>query len=727
MFWIDVLSTYLFALKYTVYVLAFILLISGLDDLFIDICYWVRFIYRKLFVYRKHPETHYQELQQADEQAFAIMVPAWQEHGVVGPMAELAATTLDYENYHIFVGTYPNDPETQAEVDEVCARFPNVHKVVCAKPGPTSKADCLNNVIAAIFQFEKQANFSFAGFILHDAEDVLSAMELRLFNHLVARKDLIQLPVYPFARRWTDFTSGHYLDEFAELHGKDVPIREALVGQVPSAGVGTCFSRRAVELLIKEGDGIAFDVQSLTEDYDIGIRLQQHGMEEIFVRFPVVTEEHQRQHISLSGKSLKQSSVICIREYFPDTFHTAVRQKSRWIIGIVFQGFKNHSWSSNKKLNYFLWRDRKGGLTNLVGFIAVLIFTQLGLLWLIQHLMDDPYYFLSIYGDEKWLAWLLLINGGLLLNRMCQRFIFVSAYYGFMQGLLSLPRMIWGNVINFFANVRALRQVLEMGDARRVAWDKTSHDFPHIGEERSSRQPLGEILIARGALSSQALDEALKAKPVGQRLGRYLLNQNLLSPTALGQAVAEQADVEYQGIVVSDIDEALLSKLTKGLAWRYGVFPLQQDKGDTVMLASEQYLSPVSLAAISRKMQQTVSYVVVNPGAVAYVLKRYYSQYNGIEMPQATSLTAQQQAQAWQVYLSRQWPLAEILMETCNIAPQVMNQLLIGFEKSELRLPDYLLEKGVIEPQALTQAIEMQEQRQLTWPQVEQQWGRFSV
>ena len=48
------------------------------------------------------------------EQPLAIMVPAWQEHGVVGPMAELAASTLDYENYHIFVGTYPNDDKTQA-------------------------------------------------------------------------------------------------------------------------------------------------------------------------------------------------------------------------------------------------------------------------------------------------------------------------------------------------------------------------------------------------------------------------------------------------------------------------------------------------------------------------------------------------------------------------------------------------------------------------------------
>ncbi len=227
----------------------------------------------------------YRELYKPDEKPLAIMVPAWNETGVIGNMAELAATTLDYENYHIFVGTYPNDPDTQRDVDEVCARFPNVHKVVCARPGPTSKADCLNNVLDAITQFERSANFAFAGFILHDAEDVISPMELRLFNYLVERKDLIQIPVYPFEREWTHFTSMTYIDEFSELHGKDVPVREALAGQVPSAGVGTCFSRRAVTALLADGDGIAFDVQSLTEDYDIGFRLKEKGMTEIFCPF----------------------------------------------------------------------------------------------------------------------------------------------------------------------------------------------------------------------------------------------------------------------------------------------------------------------------------------------------------------------------------------------------------------------------------------------------------
>lgn len=466
---LDVFATWLYGLKVIAITLAVIMFISGLDDFFIDVVYWVRRIKRKLSVYRRYPRMSYRELYKPDEKPLAIMVPAWNETGVIGNMAELAATTLDYENYHIFVGTYPNDPDTQRDVDEVCARFPNVHKVVCARPGPTSKADCLNNVLDAITQFERSANFAFAGFILHDAEDVISPMELRLFNYLVERKDLIQIPVYPFEREWTHFTSMTYIDEFSELHGKDVPVREALAGQVPSAGVGTCFSRRAVTALLADGDGIAFDVQSLTEDYDIGFRLKEKGMTEIFVRFPVVDEAKEREQRKFLQHT-RTSNMICVREYFPDTFSTAVRQKSRWIIGIVFQGFKTHKWTSSLTLNYFLWRDRKGAISNFVSFLAMLVMIQLLLLLAYESLWPDAWHFLSIFSGSAWLMTLLWLNFGLMVNRIVQRVIFVTGYYGLTQGLLSVLRLFWGNLINFMANWRALKQVLQHGDPRRVAW-----------------------------------------------------------------------------------------------------------------------------------------------------------------------------------------------------------------------------------------------------------------
>ncbi|XNM75134.1 glycosyltransferase family 2 protein [Escherichia coli] len=88
--------------------------------------------------------------------------------------------------------------------------------------------------------------------------------------------------------------------------------------------------------LLADGDGIAFDVQSLTEDYDIGFRLKEKGMTEIFVRFPVVDKAKEREqrkflHARADVKHDLRARIL------PDTFSTAVRQKSRWIIGIVFQ------------------------------------------------------------------------------------------------------------------------------------------------------------------------------------------------------------------------------------------------------------------------------------------------------------------------------------------------------------------------------------------------------
>ena len=99
---LDVFATWLYGLKVIAITLAVIMFISGLDDFFIDVVYWVRRIKRKLSVYRRYPRMSYRELYKPDEKPLAIMVPAWNETGVIGNMAELAATTLDYENYHIF-------------------------------------------------------------------------------------------------------------------------------------------------------------------------------------------------------------------------------------------------------------------------------------------------------------------------------------------------------------------------------------------------------------------------------------------------------------------------------------------------------------------------------------------------------------------------------------------------------------------------------------------------
>ncbi|RDS83355.1 glycosyl transferase family protein [Dyella psychrodurans] len=716
MWWLDAFSTYLYALGVVVIVIAVLILVSGLDDFFIDLVYWTRRLWRSLFVYQTREHTRYHELYRPPEKPLAIMVPAWQETGVIGHMAELVAVTLDYENYHIFVGTYPNDPDTQRDVDNVSARFPNVHKVVCARPGPTSKADCLNNVLDAILQFEQRARLVFEGFILHDAEDVVCEHELRLFNYLVHRKDLIQIPVYPFERQWNNFTSLHYLDEFAELHGKDVPVREALAGQVPSAGVGTCFSRRAMLALIEDGNGIAFDGQSLTEDYDIGLRLKERGMQEIFVRFPVLRYQRHPKQSEKFGQSRQEANVICVREYFPDRLATAVRQKSRWIIGIVYQGYRTHGWKRSPVLNYFLWRDRKGAINNFVSFAAMLIMLQLSVIGLLQLVWTSAPRFVSIFEGQRWFDVVLVANIALMGNRMLQRVIFVSGYYGVKQGLLSIPRLLWGNLINFLANWRAIRQIIRSGDPRRVAWDKTTHDFPSIGGENQAKRSLDDVLVANGVISTTQLHEAQQHRIDGLQLGSSMIHEGRITAEQLAAPMAEQIGVSCESVDPVGLPHELIMTVPRHIALHYAVLPLRVE-GGTLVLASESYIDPVSLAAIARQLGRRVRYVIAYKGQVTVGLRRWYAQahksdhdpHHLLEMAAERGLISPERVpQLWSGYVSRQVMLGEILVAQGHLDEVAFRALLLNHARSEQRLGDFLIGQGVISTETLNRLLRLQ-------------------
>ena len=723
---VDYFSGYLFGLKYLAIIVSILIIISSLDDFMIDVIYWVRKLWRSATVYRINKRSDYRHLYGHVEKPLAIMVPAWHETGVIGYMAELAASTLEYENYHIFVGTYPKDPDTQKDVDQACAIFSNVHKVVCAKPGPTSKADCLNNILSVILQFEKGANLNFAGFILHDAEDVTSSMELLLFNYLVIKFDLIQIPVYPLERSWDNFTSMHYLDEFTEIHGKDILVREAIAGQVPSAGVGTCFSRRAIMALLSDGNGIAFDAQSLTEDYDIAFRLKAKRMKQIFVRFPVVKNKTDTK--LKIGQNLRESSVICVREFFPDTLQNAIRQKSRWITGIVYQGYKAHRWTSNWILNYFLWRDRKGAITNFVSFAATLILFQLIILLLYQQYWPNAYHFLSIFSSDLIFVTLIWLNGFFMANRMFQRVFFVTSYYGIFQGVMSLPRLFWANYINFMANCRAIKQIIQQGDSRRVAWDKTMHDFPTIDEENCERRLIGKLLIESEFITKGQLEAAIKNKENGLKIGNWLIRKRLITSTQLAQTLAHQSGVPFESIDAYTIPKTIINLVPAKIAEHYAVIPIRND-GETLILASESNIDPVSLAAINRKLKRKVRYVISPAGQVTVGLRHFFAQKPTTDPREilnvaiyAGELTPEQGDQIWDFFVSKQILLGEILISLGQIDKTALKALFFQFEKSDSLLGDFLVSTNIISQETSLKALEIQSQLQ---PSIEELIKQF--
>lgn len=536
MLWVDSIATYWFIVKLLLVTTAVLIAISSLDDLFIDLCYWSRRLYQRLSGKAAAESPPLEAILQAEERPIAIMVPAWQEDDVIAQMLHNALRVFDYHRYHIFVGTYPNDPATQREVDGVAAAQPTIHKVVGPMPGPTCKAECLNNVINAILAYEVEHGIEFAAFILQDSEDVVHPLELRLFNYMISRHDLVQIPVLPLPRPWTQFTGGHYKDEFTEGHTKDVPIRAALTGIVPSAGVGTAFSRHAILSLHRERGGEVFNPKSLTEDYDISLRLKELGMRQIFVRVRAPVEGNR------NGPG-HADEYVAVREYFPNNFRAAYRQKARWILGIALQGWAQVGWRGDLATKYILFRDRKALVTSQVGFLAYFVVFNVVAMEVVHLLLPDTYWFPQLVPVNSWLWWLVILNAVLLFNRVMHRVLFVTHMYGWRQGLLSTPRQIWANVVNFYACNRALHQFSGyLWHGRQLGWDKTQHAFPvapGIGGER--RRPLGELLLELQAIASEQLHIALAEQNEDRRpLGHLLVDRGWLSEQALEQALSMQ-------------------------------------------------------------------------------------------------------------------------------------------------------------------------------------------
>jgi adsorption protein B len=161
---------------------------------------------------------------------------------------------------------------------------------------------------------------------------------------------------------------------------------------------------------------------------------------------------------------------VASRGHFPSTLGSAVRQKARWLGGIALSGWDRLGWSGGIGERWMRMRDRRGPLAAvllLAAYGAALLWSQL---WLAEalgapiHARVDPA-----------IVTLLTINGCLLGWRVLMRALFTASAYGWFEGLLSIPRLVVGNVIAMLAAARAVSLHIG-GGARR--WDKTRHIFP---------------------------------------------------------------------------------------------------------------------------------------------------------------------------------------------------------------------------------------------------------
>jgi adsorption protein B len=438
---------------------AFWFIVSAIDEFAIDICWlWLRLTGRSSSL-RLNADFANQPLAGRT----AVLVPAWQEAGVIGAMISHTLKVWPQRDLRLYVGCYCNDVATLEAAMAGAGHDPRVRLVIHGQEGPTTKADCLNRLYAAISADEARSGVPFCSVVMHDAEDMVHPAGLALIDRALAVVDFVQLPVRPEPQHASRWVAGHYSDEFTEAHAKAMVVRDALGAAIPAAGVGCGFSRAALFNLARvrmaENEGGAavsagpFAAECLTEDYELGLLISRQGGRGRFLR---VRDEH--------------GALVATRSFFPARLDEAVRQKTRWVHGIALQGWDRLGWVGKPVEIWMAVRDRRGLLTSLVLMTAYLLLVVECAL-----MLADWAGVLAPMPRSAELSVMLIVSFASLMWRALMRFIFTTREYGLAEGALSVLRIPVANIIAIMAGRRALFAYMRSLKGERVVWDKTTH------------------------------------------------------------------------------------------------------------------------------------------------------------------------------------------------------------------------------------------------------------
>lgn len=386
----------------------------------------------------------------------AVLIPAWQEAGVIGATIQHMLGAWKQSQLRVYVGCYANDAATLMAAMQAVGGDRRVRLVIFDRQGPTTKADCLNRLYRAMQDDEARTGTPFRSVILHDAEDMVHPAALALMDTALTDADFVQLPVRPEPQPNARWIAGHYIDEFAEAHAKAMVVRDAMGAALPSAGVG-CALRRDILADLHRERGLAadgpFEAECLTEDYELGLLVARRGGVGRFLR-------------------LRDSDgqLVATRSFFPATLPDAVRQKTRWVHGIAFQGWDRLGWQGRPVDWWMAIRDRRGPLSALLLTIAYILLFLTPLLALAERAgLAAPREVTPVLAGMIWFCFAGLVW------RAVMRFAFTAREYGWVEGLRAVARIPVANIIAIMSGRRAFVAYWRSLSGEAPVWEKTSH------------------------------------------------------------------------------------------------------------------------------------------------------------------------------------------------------------------------------------------------------------
>jgi adsorption protein B len=209
----------------------------------------------------------------------------------------------------------------------------------------------------------------------------------------------------------------------------------------------------------------------------------------------------------------------------------------------------------------------------------------------------------------------------------------VAEIYGTKQAVMAvlipplLPiRMVWGNIINFTATLRAWRIFLFGSPTQQKKWAKTEHKVyaPELFL-KAYRHKIGDLAIQNEIITSQQLQALLlKQKQTGKPLGKLLLEDNLVDEVTYTQLISQHFNLAYLNLTSDNIDPTVSNLIPHSMADIFRLVPLVASR-TTMIIAVPEPLTDKVIDTLVSTTKRRIIQVLTPPSAVDRALEIIYS------------------------------------------------------------------------------------------------------
>ena len=139
-----------------------------------------------------------------------------------------------------------------------------------------------------------------------------------------------------------------------------------------------------------------------------------------------------------------------------------------------------------------------------------------------------------------------------------------------------------------------------------------------------AKRRIGELLIERGLITDNELDFALDMQKLShEKLGEVLINNKIVTPEDIAQALATQLEVEYVDLNKKNISSEMTRIVKRNTARQNHLVPLQK-QGDALFVAMEDPLNYFAMDEVRKATNLRVVPFIATKAAIEHAINSLY-------------------------------------------------------------------------------------------------------